>query len=486
MTTQRYGIQTRKWSKCVYRSERGADRAMDGAVGVCTGGRVVGTGGGGGAGEGVVGAGGTGVGAGEGVIGAGEGGVGAGEGGVDASEGKGGADTGVGVSVLTGAARGEGAGTGVGSGGGAVGVGSGGGVGADTGRGATGGEEAQPREWARALAKAQAAERAKVQAAERAEALARALAQARPAMLDAIPLLDQALTEALNEQGVTPFFPQAVQSQPPTYLEVVEVKRIIDSTLAIEPDYRPQLTRHLWGHSEYWWLIQILTPVTRLPLELLQTILSPIIDDASNPPLELMLVCKHWCTTVTGVRAPLKLGTRTPKDAMTSKLERIPSFLDVVVDTEIDRGDFTPSETAYEAIFAAIEAISRWRSLVVETFPALTDLPEHLVNLGLQRCSHASMSRLKTFKVLRVVAPPRPSLADSWHHSQSAAYHSGNKLSKCHIIPCSCVSPHLSFRQSPHPPYFGDTRSSRPSPSPTSTGRTYCLSSLSSHICRSH
>jgi len=112
-----------------------------------------------------------------------------------------------------------------------------------------------------------------------------------------------------------------------------------------------------------------------------------------------MLVCKRWYTAVTSIWASIKLGTRTPRDVVTSKLERNPSLLDVVMDTEIDRGDFTPSVAAYEAIFAAIEVISRWRSLIVETFPAQADLPEHLVNRGLQRCSSATMSRLKTFKV---------------------------------------------------------------------------------------
>ena len=94
-----------------------------------------------------------------------------------------------------------------------------------------------------------------------------------------------------------------------------------------------------------------------------------------------------------GIWAALKLGTR---DAVTRKVARNPWLLDIMVDTEIDRGDFTPSEGAYEAIFAAIEAVSR-----VETFPGLPDLPEYLVNRGLQRCSNATMSRLKTFRVKR-------------------------------------------------------------------------------------
>jgi hypothetical protein len=131
------------------------------------------------------------------------------------------------------------------------------------------------------------------------------------------------------------------------------------------PDHRHTLARHLWHRTrqEYWWLIQIIVPITRLPPELLQQILLIIIDEASDSPLVLMLVCKHWYTIVTGIWASLNLGTTTPKDAVTAKLERNQWLLDVLVDTEIDRGDFTPSEGAYEAIFAAIEATSRWRSL---------------------------------------------------------------------------------------------------------------------------
>jgi len=83
------------------------------------------------------------------------------------------------------------------------------------------------------------------------------------------------------------------------------------------------------------------------------------------------------------------------------KLERNPWLLDIVVDTEIDRDDFAPSEAAYEAIFAAIEVTSRWRHLVVETFPGQADLPEHLVDRGLQRYSNATMSRLRSFKIKR-------------------------------------------------------------------------------------
>jgi len=109
-----------------------------------------------------------------------------------------------------------------------------------------------------------------------------------------------------------------------------------------------------------------------------------------------MRISRDWYDIVTGIWASLKLGTTTPTDAITRKLERNQWLLDVVLDTEIDRRHFTPSEGAYQAIFAAIRATSRWRSLVVETFPTQVDLPEDLVERGLQQYSDPDLSRLRT------------------------------------------------------------------------------------------
>ena len=187
-----------------------------------------------------------------------------------------------------------------------------------------------------------------------------------------------------------------------TYGEVLADPILMDIIYSIEPNSRHCLARHLWRSChKHWWLFQIIAPITRLPPELLQRILLIIIDNASFPPFALMRVCKLWYNIVIGIWASVKLGTATPKNAVTSKLERNQWFLDVSVDTEIDRGDLTASEGAYQAIFAAMEAASRWRTLVVETFPAQADLPEHLVNRGLQQCSNPVMSRLRTFKVKR-------------------------------------------------------------------------------------
>jgi len=132
-------------------------------------------------------------------------------------------------------------------------------------------------------------------------------------------------------EEVTPFLLQAVQSHPykPTYAEALADLKIAPLLDSIKPHYRHRLARALWDHSKHFWLIQIIAPVTRHPLELLQSILYTIIDDASDSPLVLMLVCKHWYTSVTSVWASLKLGTRTPRDTVTRLLERNQLPLDI-------------------------------------------------------------------------------------------------------------------------------------------------------------
>ena len=164
-----------------------------------------------------------------------------------------------------------------------------------------------------------------------------------------------------------------------TYSEVLADSILMDIIYSINPEPRHRLACNLWHHSNCWWLIQIIAPITRLPEELLHQILLIIIDNAIHSPFLLMQVSKHWHSIVTGIWASLKLGTTTPRNAVTRRLKRN-QLLDVVIDTEFDHGDFTPTERTYRGIFAAMQAASRWRNLVVETFPAQTDFPENLVN----------------------------------------------------------------------------------------------------------
>ena len=72
-----------------------------------------------------------------------------------------------------------------------------------------------------------------------------------------------------------------------------------------------------------------------------------------------MRVSKLWYTIVTGICALFKLGTITPRDAVARTLEWNQWLLDVVIDTEFDRGDFTPPQGAYWAILAAIRFLAQ-------------------------------------------------------------------------------------------------------------------------------
>ena len=164
------------------------------------------------------------------------------------------------------------------------------------------------------------------------------------------------------------------------------------------------LARRFWDDSlekrdEYWCIIQFITPITHLPVELLHQIFLAIIEETSDPPLALMLVCRQWHSIIISIWSSLNLGTTTPIDAVARKLKRNQWLLDIVVDTDSDRGRFNPSGGAFEAIFAAIEATPRWRSFIIESFPAQADLPEAFVNRRLQRSSDATMSRFTTFRI---------------------------------------------------------------------------------------
>jgi len=177
----------------------------------------------------------------------------------------------------------------------------------------------------------------------------------------------------IRERAVVPKRSRALQpmvpvpqNQPFDLATVLADSGLMEIINSIESYKRSDLVRVLWLHSpqktkhEYSWLFHIFTPVTRLPLELLQQILLIVIDEVSDPSA-LVHVCKLRHVVVTGIWTSLKLGPKTTKDDVIQKLERNQSFLDIFVDTEMDHGDISSS---YEAIFTVVEAAARWRSSV--------------------------------------------------------------------------------------------------------------------------
>ena len=167
---------------------------------------------------------------------------------------------------------------------------------------------------------------------------------------------------------------------------------------------RSGLANLFWHHSpetteEYSCITHFISPITRLPSELLHQIFLIVVENMSDPPLALMLVCKHWHAIVTGIWAAINLGTRTPIKAVTNTLERSQWLLDIVVDTESDRGYSIPSHGAFGAVFVAMEASSRWRSLIVKSCPAQADLPEDIVNRCLQWRYNTIMTRFTALRI---------------------------------------------------------------------------------------
>ena len=127
-------------------------------------------------------------------------------------------------------------------------------------------------------------------------------------------------TRVLQPKVVVP------QNQPFDLDAVLADSDIMHIINSIESYHRFQLARVLWLYSsqtkhKYSWLFHFITPITRLPPELLQQILLIVIDEVSDSPSVLVHVCKHWHSIVTGFWASLKLGTKTTNDHVIRKLE---------------------------------------------------------------------------------------------------------------------------------------------------------------------
>ena len=170
-------------------------------------------------------------------------------------------------------------------------------------------------EWALGQARALAEERE--WAKDPAGPLARALER----------VLEQALERARGEP-LTKMLTWAETRPPLTYAygQILADSKLKDIIDCIELKHRHGLACALsqdpFALQEVWWLIQIITPINRLTPELFRQILLILMDDLGHSPLPLVLVCKHWCTIVTGIWASLKLGTATSKGVVETKLEK--------------------------------------------------------------------------------------------------------------------------------------------------------------------
>jgi len=128
-----------------------------------------------------------------------------------------------------------------------------------------------------------------------------------------------------------------------------------------------------------------------IPVEIFSEIFLYTVQDVPHSQTNLMLVCRHWrdiMLSTPGIHSQLRITSWTKK----KDIERFGRrwLLDVTVDMTVGERDFNPVE--FHACFmAASEAASRWRSLVLVSFPP----PEKYKDLQIMH----PLQHLESFKL---------------------------------------------------------------------------------------
>ena len=114
------------------------------------------------------------------------------------------------------------------------------------------------------------------------------------------------------------------------------------------------------------------TPVHRVPVEILMEIFHIVFDEHPSP-VGLMLVCHRWYNVIqaiSGLQVPVELRTWTAPDIVTRAASGMGRrLLNITIDTEQDRELEAPSVGRYSAFAKAAESTSQWRSLTVQSLP---------------------------------------------------------------------------------------------------------------------
>jgi hypothetical protein len=125
--------------------------------------------------------------------------------------------------------------------------------------------------------------------------------------------------------------------------------------------------------AEYQIAGYLVTPIHRLPIELLELIFSLIPDEQNQKIETLERTCHEWKEIVSSLWRPLKLATWTSLEKVQPVLNRGYGLLSVTVDPAIDAMDrpIDSLETErYAALVLAMSTgISRWRTLDILSLP---------------------------------------------------------------------------------------------------------------------
>ena len=150
------------------------------------------------------------------------------------------------------------------------------------------------------------------------------------------------------------------------------------------------------------------TPIHRLPAEILMNIFYTILDDHPSA-VALMLVCRRWHNTIEempGVQTSLELCTWTTPDIVRRATNGVASrLLNITIDTNQDEDLGGSSIERYFTIAIAIESIHQWRSLTMHSLPE----GERLANSALHRILSTDIPPMIRLEELRITSQVGPS-----------------------------------------------------------------------------
>ena len=117
-------------------------------------------------------------------------------------------------------------------------------------------------------------------------------------------------------------------------------------------------------------LAELITPIQRLPVELLIFTFSFIPGGENEKFGTLLQTCRRWRDIVYSIRGPLRLTTWTSVDRVKTILDRDPGTLSVTIDPSMDASDVLLDSSIYAGLALGLSiSTSRWRTLKILSLP---------------------------------------------------------------------------------------------------------------------
>jgi hypothetical protein len=154
--------------------------------------------------------------------------------------------------------------------------------------------------------------------------------------------------------------------------------------------------------QHYGQLLLLVTPIYRLPVEILREVFYYTLEDSLSPGA-LMPVCRLWCNVLE--RMPslwsyLELKTWTKLDSVKLILNRAgDEALDVVIHTEKDWPEIRRGEIPYEGLALAAGRASSWKTLIVNSLPKTGQLGNQAMRAYLISFFGSPMTQLHSLTV---------------------------------------------------------------------------------------